>query len=175
MSKRLSYIFIPLLALCSCVNSNSENKTNGKLCFSELYVSDDLTNVAVEIYNLSSDVINLNKYKVVVYEGNSLNKREIPLNGNLDSGATFIVASSQSDDELKSKAGIVSELFENDGSWPVALLEGNSRIDVLGIIGYRMDFSKDCDLIRKKSNLIYHQYVKMKIFLFIIKLKMILY
>ena len=152
MNKRLSYIFLPLLALSSCTGT-SENKTNGKLCFSEFYVNDDLTNVAVEIYNLSDTSIDLNKYKVVVYEGHSQNKREIPLNGSLDSGATFIIASSSCDDELRNKANIISEQFENDGSWPICLMEGNHQIDILGIKGYRIDFGRGCDLIRKKSKL----------------------
>ena len=60
---------------------------------------------------------------------------------------------SQSNDELKSKADLISDDLIFDGTWPMTLNKGNKVVDVLGVKGYKIDYCSGLDIIRKESRL----------------------
>lgn len=140
---------LPLLVLSSCQKENN-NCTNSSLIFSELITSIEDDERAIEIYNISDKTLDLSKYSIRIYQGNSSFKT-ISLNGSLNGKTTYVVVSSSSPDALKEKANLISDDLYYDASRAITLNKGNTQLDILGIMNYRVDFGSYSDMVRKES------------------------
>ena len=106
-----------------------------RLFFSE-YLEGSSNNKALEIYNPTTQTINLLGYKVQLYtNGSATVNTTFNLNATIAAGGTYVIANNQSDSLLKLKADTVSGVTNFNGNDAVALVNGSTIIDVIGVIG----------------------------------------
>lgn len=107
------------------------------LYFSE-YVEGSSNNKAIEIYNPTSQAIDLSAYKVTQYNNGSANVTyTLTLSGTLQPGATYVIANANSATAILDKAQLktTSQVMTYNGDDALALVKGTTNIDVLGQIG----------------------------------------
>ena len=152
---KVHLLFLPLILLSSCSSRTKKdnNIVEDDLIISESLVSSNIDDRAIELYNKSDHEIDLSKYKLKIYKGSSDESIEIPFSATLTSHTTYVIAYSQSNEEIQSKADLVSENLIYDGTWPMTLNKGNKVVDVLGTKGYKIDYGSGLDLIKKESRL----------------------
>ncbi len=162
---------ISTLLLASCTNnissSSLRNSTNNissennssivdinenKLIISE-YI-EGLSSFAIELYNFSDEVVNLQDYKINVYgTKNTTPTSVVNLSGMLEAKETYVIVGAMSvDNSLKEKADLISDELIFNGSQALALTYKNVNVDVLGNIGYKLDYAKDVTLVRKMNH-----------------------
>ena len=164
MAKKIRYclFLLPFLSLTFC-NKPKENNTHSNLIFTEFYCGSNIDDSAVEIANIGNKDIDLSKYSFYLYQsGSKNNKIKIPMSGVLSPESTYVITSSKASEEIKNLSNLVSDVFKNDGSWPMTLNKGSSQLDVFGYVGFASDFGCYLDLVRKNNYRIgrynYHQY-----------------
>lgn len=172
-SKLNILIFVLLLTSCqnnvSSSSSNSSSKdstssTSGEKNSSLVDVSENkliiseyiegLASFAIELYNLSDETVDLKDYKINVYGTKEITPTGVvELSGTLDAKETYVIVGSMSvDNALKEKADLISEELAFNGSQALALAYKNVNVDVLGNIGYKVDYAKDVTLVRKMNH-----------------------
>ncbi|WP_288405321.1 ExeM/NucH family extracellular endonuclease [uncultured Deinococcus sp.] len=107
------------------------------LYFSE-YVEGSSNNKAIEIYNPTSQAVDLSAYKVTQYNNGSANVTyTLTLSGTLQPGATYVIANANSATAILDKAQLktTSQVMTYNGDDALALVKGTTNIDVLGQIG----------------------------------------
>lgn len=107
------------------------------LFFSE-YVEGSSNNKALEIYNKSANSINLNGYKVEIYN-NGANTPTSTINLNnvsLASGDVYVLVKNNASSELLNKADQTSSNLSFNGDDAIVLKYNSTIIDVIGQIGY---------------------------------------
>lgn len=161
MNKKWPLFFL-IISLVSCSNGESKidvfqegKETDSELIFSEIQIGSSLQNRALEIFNKSEFDISLNNYSIEIYEKSNITPYKIiNLSGTLSSNSTYVIVYSESHDELKNKADLISNDLIIDGTWPISLKRGNVICDVLGRIGYQNNYGRQLDLVRKREFLI---------------------
>lgn len=110
--------------------------TCGSLFFSE-YVEGSSNNKALEIYNPTSNAVDLSGYKVQVFANGQTTGNSFNLDGVLPVGGTYVIANPQADTvNLKPLADTLSNNATGfNGNDAVALINGTDTIDVIGVIG----------------------------------------
>lgn len=149
--KKQCLLLLPILLLGACFSN--ENKVDDALIISECLTGSNLNDRAIELYNTSDSSVNLTKYKLSIYKGSTDESIEILLDGELNSHSTFVIAYSESSNEIKEKANLISENLIFDGTWPINLLNGKKVVDVLGNKGYKTDYCSGLDITKKESHL----------------------
>lgn len=143
-------LFLTMLFPLTCCDD--ENNYERNLIFTEFCCGNTVEDRAVEIYNLGDSDIDLSKYCLAIYRHGENASEKIALNGVLNSNKTFVVTYSNSSDDFKSKADMVSDSLMNDGSFSMAILYKDKYVvDVLGTIGYSYDIAQYSDLVRKND------------------------
>lgn len=149
MKKVMSLLFVTF----SCLLLNSceyKNETNSSLIISEV-VEGSGNNRAVELYNISNEEISLDKYSLEIQ---LLSKIEtVVLSGNIKPNETFVIAFDGANDELKSKANLISDSLKFNGTQPILLKKGKKILDIVGVYENQVDYCKDISLVRKKEYL----------------------
>ncbi|MFC1455505.1 lamin tail domain-containing protein [Microvirga arabica] len=101
------------------------------------YIEGSSNNKAIEIYNGTGAAIDLGDlgYKLRVYFNGSTGFTSIQLTGVIQSGQVFVFASSSADPAILAQADqtTASSLFNGDDA--IALVKGDTIIDVIGQIG----------------------------------------
>jgi PKD repeat protein len=108
-----------------------------ELFFSE-YIEGSSNNKAVEIYNPTTGVIDLANYSVRSYtNGSATVSSQVILSGLLQPGQTFVIANSQANAAILSKANITSGVmsFTGDDALELYNITDARAIDVIGVIG----------------------------------------
>lgn len=155
MNKRIFAIslIIPALVLTAC--PNKDPFIGGDLIFSELYVGEVYANRAVEIANIGKKDIDLSKYHICIYRDGGADKPNKPsdyiyLEGTLPPLKTFVIAYSDANEQIKSKADMVSDALLNDGTFPMTINNSKEKvIDYLGFPGYYYNLAQGADAVRK--------------------------
>lgn len=108
-----------------------------ELFFSE-YVEGSSYNKALEIYNGSSNVIDLSAYSVAVYfNGSSTPGASVTLVGALAPGDVYVIAHASAGQDILAAADLLNSSVANfNGNDAIALKHGGAIIDVIGQIGY---------------------------------------
>ncbi len=123
------------LLLAMLVTASIMAQPCDRLFFSE-YLEGSSNNKALEIYNPTSQAINLLGYKVQLYiNGSSTVNTTFYLNASIAAGGTYVIANNQSDSLLKLKADTVSGVTGYNGNDAIALVNGTTVIDIIGVIG----------------------------------------
>ena len=129
-------------------------KVDSPLLFTEFNVGYYVQNRALEIYNSGNTTIDLSEYKISIYRGYATNStEEIVLEGHLEAKKTYIICYSNSNDDIKMKSDLISDLFLNDGSYPMTLEYQGHIVDILGTIGYAYNYARKTHLVKKKEYL----------------------
>ncbi|MCX4029031.1 ExeM/NucH family extracellular endonuclease [Endozoicomonas sp. SM1973] len=103
-------------------------------------------NKAIELYNPTSQPINLTNYQLTKYTNGDLNKTAtLSLNGTLAPKATFVISHVKADSAIKNKAQLVTSnsVINYNGDDPIALFYNQQLLDIIGTPGKRNNFGKD--------------------------------
>ena len=87
---KVHLLYIPLLLLSAC-SSHKDNVVDTDLIISEVVVSSNIDDRAIELYNKSDHQIDLLSYSLVIYQGSSDSHTELDFNGTLESHKTFVI------------------------------------------------------------------------------------
>jgi len=123
-----------------------------ELFFSE-YVEGSGYNKALEVYNPTSQAVDLsNYYSIAVYANGSTNaSSSYQLTGSLSSHDVLVVANNRSEvsDEIKAVANQFSSAINFNGDDYVELLFGSTLVDNIGTFGVRENWGKDKTIVRR--------------------------
>ena len=128
----------------------------GDLLFSELLVGGAAKDRAVEIVNIGDKTIDLSGYQIEIFRDGLINgpTEIIPLSGQISPKKTFVLVYYSANEELINKANQISELFLNDGTFPMILTNSKGIIDQIGYVGYYYDVAFHRDAVRKVEYLV---------------------
>ena len=146
MKKIIKGIILSLLCLWVSSCSNKENITKTDVIFSEI-VEGSSENRALELYNKSDKEVDLSKYSIDIQLMSGV--KTINLEGKLSPKTTYVITYSNSNEELKSKADLISDNLMFNGSQPLQLKKENKVVDVLGTFDTVYDYNKNITLTRK--------------------------
>ena len=118
MKKIIKGIILSILCLGVSSCSNKENITKTDVIFSEI-VEGSSENRALELYNKSDKEIDLSKYSIDIQLMSGV--KTINLEGTLSPKTTYVITYTNSNEELKSKADLISENLMFNGSQPLQL------------------------------------------------------
>ncbi len=103
------------------------------------YIEGSGNNKAIEIYNGTGKTVDLSKYEIKLYtNGAGADKPTNTLKFEavlLESGKTYVIAHSEANDAIQSKADITSAVAAFNGDDAIGLYKNGELIDVFGIIG----------------------------------------
>ena len=130
---------------------DKEFEEGSPLLFSEFYLGELIKNRVVEVANFGTEPLSLKNYSIRIYHGTEkTTSYTIPLGDKkLQSMETFCVAYSQIEEQIHHD--MVSADFMNNGTWPMGLFRGETRVDTLGEIGYTNAFASNEVIIRKNE------------------------
>ena len=113
---------------------DKEFEEGSPLLFSEFYLGELIKNRVVEVANFGTEPLSLKNYSIRIYHGTEkTTSYTIPLGDKtLQSMETFCVAYSQIEEQIHHD--MVSADFMNNGTWPMGLFRGETRVDTLGEI-----------------------------------------
>ena len=172
MKKRLLIMGLTalnLIALASCGPTSSPTKnlleedksslkeasysSSTEVIFSE-YFEGSSSNRALELYNFTDNDVDLGAYSIYIYTTADL----VPtyaykLKGTLKAKSTYVIVGHEADEALIEKADALST-FTFQGKQSIALVKEGKIVDVLGNIGFRTDWGKDCTFVRKVDHLL---------------------
>lgn len=172
----LALTIISILSLVGCVNNNSStneisnsstNTTNNSsnssstipitsvvygdetdLIISE-YVEGTGMDKAIEVYNISNKEIDLSEYTINQYRSDYIPTVTISLKGTLAAGETYVISYDGSSEEVLAKTDLTDIGLYFTGKNAISLNKNGKVVDVLGYIGYALDYAKDMTLVRK--------------------------
>lgn len=151
MIKKIILLFLCISLLSSC-EEHKEANTYSPIIFTEVIKSTSAYDRAIEIANISNETQSLNSFSINIYPNNETKPIQIiPLEGELESKETFVIAHPLAKEEILNKANLLIDDLKVDGTWPISLNMDNEVVDVLGIIGYQNDYASKADLVRKKE------------------------
>ncbi|MGN1294784.1 MAG: lamin tail domain-containing protein [Bacilli bacterium] len=173
MKKRLLIMGLTALNLVALVSCGSSNTTSNQtpvleldqsnlveagyssetdVIFSEYYEGSS-SNRALELYNLTDNDVDLESYSIYLYTTADLVPTySYKLKGTIKAKSTFVIVGNESDEEILAKADALST-FTFQGKQNIALAKNGKIVDVLGNIGYKTDWGKDCTFVRKVDHL----------------------
>lgn len=131
--------------------------TQANLFFSE-YIEGSSYNKAVEIFNLSSEDVDLTHYSIELYSNGALTPtKTIALAGTIEANATFVLAHPSANQSILDKAQQFSNRLNFNGDDTLVLKFKNIPLDTIGKIGEQEVWgdevitTQDNTLIRKPS------------------------
>lgn len=144
-------LFLPFGAMTGCTPTSIF--TDSPLLISEIYFG-ELVSEAIELYNCSDDDIDLSNYSLDIYRNAEKEASyHIDLEGVLEPNHTYVIANSSASEEVINKADIITDQYRNNGVYPIVLKRGNTIMDVVGSIGYNVDYAYGHSLVRKVDHM----------------------
>ena len=158
----MSLLSIMVLSGCQVGVSNSSSKVESTSTFltaveysddTDLLISEYVEGTgmdkAIEIYNFSDKNVDLSEYAVNQYRSDYNPTATVCLTGTLAPKETYVVAYNGSKQEILDKADITDPNLYFTGKNAISLTKNGKVVDVIGYIGYALDFAKDMTLVRK--------------------------
>ncbi|MFG6147935.1 chitobiase/beta-hexosaminidase C-terminal domain-containing protein [Halobacillus sp. B23F22_1] len=123
-----------------------------ELFFSE-YIEGSSYNKAVEIYNGTTDEVDLTDYEIEMYSNGATEATgSFDMEGTLESGEVFVAANSRADEEILDAADATNNSAINfNGNDPLVLKKDGEVVDSIGQIGSEDNFGSDVTLIRQQE------------------------
>lgn len=117
------------------------------------YVEGTDNNKAIELTNLSDEIVDLSEYKLDVYEnGSETVTSTLALTGTLAVGETFVIVHPSADQGLLDKADLTSNILTFDGNDAVAISFKNDRlVDIIGTPGFGIFYLSNETYVRKEG------------------------
>lgn len=113
------------------------------------YVEGSKTDKCIEIYNFTEEEVDLSEYSLSQYRSDYVPTVTIPLSGKLAPKTTYVVAYSSASDALLEKADYNHLGLTFTGKNAVTLNHNGKIVDIVGYIGFAIDYAKDVTLVRK--------------------------
>lgn len=113
------------------------------------YVEGSKTDKCIEIYNFTETEVDLSEYSLSQYRSDYVPTVTIPLSGKLAPKTTYVVAYSSASDALLEKADYDHLGLTFTGKNAITLNHHGKIVDILGYIGFAIDYAKDMTLVRK--------------------------
>lgn len=126
--------------------------TASDLLISE-YVEGGSFNKAIELYNGTSEEIDLSEYSLEIYSNGSVTAtNKVNLIGTLAAGNTFVVFHKDANEDIKAVGNLENSSVTNfSGDDPLVLKKNETVIDSIGQVGLRVENMKDITLVRKPN------------------------
>jgi endonuclease YncB( thermonuclease family)/beta-lactam-binding protein with PASTA domain len=117
------------------------------------YVEGTDNNKAIELTNLSDEIVDLSEYKLDIYlNGSDTVTSTLALTGTLAVGETFVIVHPSADQGLLDKADLTSNILTFDGNDAVAISFKNDRlVDIIGTPGFGIFYLANETFVRKAS------------------------
>ena len=117
------------------------------------YVEGTGNNKAIELTNLSDEIVDLSEYTLDIYEnGSETVTTSIILSGSLAIGETYVIVHPNAHEDLVAKADLTSSSLTFDGNDAVAITFKNGRlVDIIGTPGFGIFYLADETFVRKAS------------------------
>jgi len=107
----------------------------------------------IEIYNPTSNSINLENYDLVTFTNESVSvSNTLTLTGTIAAFGVFLIEDTTENLGISANLSSSSAVMNFNGNDKIALVNSSTIIDLIGIIGDSNDFAKDITL-RRKSNI----------------------
>ena len=152
MKKKILLFTLVLITfiLTACFKKEPEEVPK-EVFFTKYFESASTWDTALELYNQSSEYINLSDYKIVIYSNGSLTPSyTVELEGVIKPKDFFVVSSTYLESEvLQAKTDMMSSNLIFNGDDAIRLTKGSIVIDALGDIGSTVEFARDVTLIKK--------------------------
>lgn len=148
MKRIVTLIVLSVLTviLVSCNNAGSP------LVISKLYTTDYQENNVIELYNTSTEAVDLKGYSIKIYSnGSNEATSTIELNGTIDANGYFIIGGNNHyEQEVKNQFDFTYTTGDLpfNGNDAIQLAKGKKGIDLVGSIGLDSMFSYSLTLIR---------------------------
>lgn len=106
----------------------------------------------IELYNPTSDSIDLTQYSLAKYVGKSQDiSSRLLLSGNISPHATFLIEDIKEELNVDANLSTNSATMDFNGDDKIALLKNENIIDLIGVIGDSVFFARDLTLQRKSE------------------------
>ncbi|MDR2822134.1 MAG: lamin tail domain-containing protein [Acholeplasmatales bacterium] len=157
--KKILLFIIAVTGLISLVSCQGDSELEKGLLISKYYNSSassaNYGNNVLELYNDSNKSIQLSNYSIKIYKpSETIESRKITLSGSLSSKGFFVIANTLATEaDIVSKADLLTEDLVYRGSDTIALYYNNTIIDVLGSIGFDIQYGKNVSLLRRTDAL----------------------
>lgn len=164
----MSLILGFLFSFCACqnapINEQKEEQGGGEeeqkeyipnpnILFTEVNTGTRFSDRAIEISNISNEDISLKDYAFNMYRGNNNVPTEtIKLDDyTIKASSSFVIAYSNANQSILDKADLISDLYLNDGTFAAGLTYHEKLFDVVGVIGYMVNYAQGAVLLRLKE------------------------
>ncbi len=140
-------------SLALAISASVTGSAFADVIFSE-YVEGSGYNKAIELYNTGTEQVDLSNYTVRLHtNGVADNPKSLSLSGkSLDAGKVLVIAHSSASDVIKAENKMIDASITNfNGNDSLVLVQGETPVDAIGIIGDSTDFGKDKTLARKEG------------------------
>ena len=119
------------------------------LLFSEYIEGGGTSFKAFEIYNPTSAAISLSGYFLKLYtNGSSSAGTTLAMSGSISSYGVYVISASGADASITAVSNKTSGVANFNGNDVLELLNGTTRIDIIGTIGSSSNYAKDKTIIR---------------------------
>jgi flagellar hook assembly protein FlgD len=106
-------------------------QANG-LFFSE-YIEGSSNNKALEIFNGTGNTVDLSQYTVKLGSNGNDWGNTLTLEGSLDNNSVYVIANAGADATIQAVANVTSTVTYYNGNDAVALFQGDTMIDIIGV------------------------------------------
>ena len=117
------------------------------------YVEGTGMDKAIEVYNFTDKEVDLSNYTINQYRSDYVPTVTVQLEGILAPKSTYVVAYEGSSDEVLEKANQTDIGLYFTGKNAISLNNKGKIVDVIGYIGYALDYAKDMTLVRKVDHM----------------------
>jgi len=117
------------------------------------YLEGSLYNRSIELYNTTTETIDLSLYHLSLYlDGSSTVNYTIELTGMLEPNETFTISYASSDSSILEKSDVLSDTLLFNGNDAITLnYDNNAVVDIIGTIGWGLFYLDDQTLVRKPN------------------------
>ena len=137
------------------VDDGTDGSTgSGHAVFISEYIEGSSFNKAVEIYNGSTEAVDLSNYKLKLLSNGATSvgdEKVLELSGTLASGAVATFSHASAEDALTTGSTLSSFVMNFNGDDYIELSYGDVTIDAVGTFGVKTNWGKDVTLVRKAS------------------------
>ncbi|KGP91442.1 endonuclease [Pontibacillus chungwhensis BH030062] len=133
----------------AAVVSGEEVNTDG-LIISE-YVEGSSYNKAIELFNGTSQTVDLSQFDLQVFFNGNIEGESIGLSGEVAPGETYTIVNNRASSPFLNVADQTSTSINHNGNDGYALFYKGEIVDSFGQLGDSSDFAKDVTLVRQSS------------------------
>ncbi|MFD2044222.1 5'-nucleotidase C-terminal domain-containing protein [Ornithinibacillus salinisoli] len=149
----IALVFMNYSSVFAMKASAESNEELAEDLFISEYIEGSSFNKAIEIFNGTGQSVDLADYEVDLYSnGSATASQTLALSGTLEHGDVLVLAHTSADQAILEVADMThGGVINFNGDDALALTKNDSVLDVLGVIGERINYGQDVTLVRNSS------------------------